>query len=66
MRRLYIGMIILLGSVFVVAQENPMGFFVTSTGLGNGGDLGEVSGADAHCQALAETVGAGDIQQVVA
>jgi hypothetical protein len=40
------------------AQE--MGFFITSVGPGNGGDLGGLSGADAHCQALAEAVGAGD------
>jgi hypothetical protein len=40
------------------AQE--MGFFITSVGPGSGGDLGGLSGADAHCQALAEAVGAGD------
>ena len=38
----------------------PMGFFVTSVGLGDGGNLGGLEGADAHCQALAEEVGAGD------
>ncbi len=37
-----------------------MGFFVTSVGVGNGGDLGGLEGADAHCQALAEAAGAGD------
>ena len=37
-----------------------MGFFITSVGPGNGGDLGGLEGADAHCQALAEAVGAGD------
>jgi hypothetical protein len=31
-------------------------FFVTSKGLGKGGDL---AGADAHCQALAQAQGAG-------
>ena len=36
-----------------------MTFFVTSTGTGKGGDLGGLSGADAHCQALAQSVGAG-------
>jgi hypothetical protein len=36
-----------------------LGFFITSEGPGNGGDLGGLSGADAHCQALAESVGAG-------
>ena len=38
----------------------PMGFFITSVGPGNGADLGGLAGADAHCQALAEAVGAGD------
>jgi hypothetical protein len=36
-----------------------MTFFVTSIGLGKGGDLGGLAGADAHCQALAKIVGAG-------
>jgi hypothetical protein len=36
-----------------------MTFFVTSTGLGNGADLGGLAGADAHCQALASAAGAG-------
>ena len=35
-------------------------FFVTSRGLGNGGNLGGVSAADAHCQALAKAEGSGD------
>jgi hypothetical protein len=35
-------------------------FFITSKGLGKGGDLGGLAGADAHCQALAEAQGAGD------
>ena len=35
-------------------------FFVTSVGPGNGGDLGGLAGADAHCQALAEAEYAGD------
>lgn len=36
----------------------PMGFFITSTGPGNGADLGGLAGADAHCQKLATAVGA--------
>jgi hypothetical protein len=40
--------------------QQPMGFFITSVGLGNGGDLGGLEGADAHCEALAAAVGAGD------
>jgi hypothetical protein len=38
---------------------NPMTFFVTSTGLGKGADLGGLAGADRHCQSLAQSVGAG-------
>ena len=38
----------------------PMSFFVTSTGLGKGGDLGGLEGADKHCQALAQAAGAGN------
>lgn len=37
----------------------PLSFFVTSEGLGKGADLGGLAGADAHCQTLAATVGAG-------
>ena len=37
----------------------PLGFFVTSEGLGKGADLGGLAGADAHCQQLAASVGAG-------
>jgi hypothetical protein len=35
-------------------------FFVTSKGLGKGGDLEGLMGADTHCQALAQAQGAGD------
>lgn len=36
-----------------------MGFFVTSVGAGDGGNLGGLAGADAHCQGLADKAGAG-------
>jgi hypothetical protein len=36
----------------------PMSFFVTSVGIGKGGDLGGLAGADAHCLALAIAAGA--------
>ena len=36
-----------------------MTFFVTSEPIGNGGNLGGLAGADAHCQTLAAAVGAG-------
>ena len=47
----------------VSAQQIPQApnttFFVTSIGPGKGGDLGGLAGADAHCQQLATTIGAG-------
>jgi hypothetical protein len=41
-------------------QQQPMSFFVTSVGLGDGANLGGLAGADRHCQNLATTVGAGN------
>lgn len=38
-------------------QDTSMSFFVTSTGLGKGANLGGLAGADAHCKALAEAAG---------
>jgi hypothetical protein len=38
----------------------PLGFFVTSEGVGKGGNLGGLAGADAHCQKLATAAGAGN------
>jgi hypothetical protein len=38
----------------------PMSFFVTSAGPGDGGNLGGLAGADKHCQTLAAAVGAGN------
>ena len=42
-----------------MAQQANMTFFVTSHGPGKGADLGSLAGADAHCQSLAASVGAG-------
>lgn len=42
------------------ATSRDMTFFITSTNPGRGGDLGGLAGADAHCQALAQAVGAGN------
>ena len=42
-----------------IAQAPDTTFFVTSAGPGKGGDLGGLTGADAHCQALATAIGAG-------
>jgi hypothetical protein len=49
----------LLGAVPGQAQQANMSFFVTSAGPGMGADLGGLAGADAHCQKLAVSVGAG-------
>jgi len=42
------------------ARARNMSFFVTSVGIGDGGNLGGLIGADKLCQALAAAVGAGD------
>ncbi|MGH9256429.1 MAG: lectin [Vicinamibacterales bacterium] len=54
-----------LSSYLALAQQspaprNPMTFFVTSEPIGDGGNLGGLAGADAHCQQLAAAAGAGD------
>src|ERR1700676_4302025 len=55
----------LLGSYLGFSQKTnnppmPMSFFITSAGPGDGGNLGGLPGADAHCQKLAAAVGAGN------
>ena len=65
MRFLATSSFIVLASILCVAQgrgqqpPRPLGFFVTSAGLGKGGDLGGLAGADAHCAALAKAIGPG-------
>jgi hypothetical protein len=41
------------------SQSADTSFFVTSNGIGNGGNLGGLAGADNHCQTLAQAAGAG-------
>jgi hypothetical protein len=53
------GLLALSIATALQAQRPPMTFFVTSSGLGKGGNLGGIKGADAHCQALAQSTGAG-------
>jgi hypothetical protein len=53
----------LVASTASFSQDNEqpeMSFFITSVGSGDGGNLGGLAGADAHCQALAAAVGRGD------
>ena len=40
--------------------KSVLSFFITGRGVGRGGDLGGLAGADAHCQALAKAEGSGD------
>ena len=53
----------LLGSYIAYAQQapaappQPMSFFVTSVGKGDGANLGGLAGADAYCQTLAAAAG---------
>ena len=56
--------VLTLGGAGSEAQQPPpqapnMTFFVTSSGLGKGGDLGGLEGADRQCQTLAQAAGAG-------
>ena len=41
------------------AQSAATSFFVTSNGIGNGGNLGGLAGADNYCQTLAQAAGSG-------
>ena len=55
---------LLAGSYFAFAQtpaqQHPMTFFLTSTGVPGGANFGGLAGADAHCQELAAAAGAGN------
>ncbi len=51
--------LLLLAAVPVQAQQANMTFFVASTPIGNGGNLGGLAGADNQCQTLAQAAGAG-------
>ena len=42
-----------------LAQSAGTSFFVTQCGIGNGGNLGGLAGADNYCQQLAQAAGAG-------
>lgn len=50
---------LLLLAAPVQAQQANMTFFITSTPIGNGGNLGGLTGADNQCQTLAQAAGAG-------
>jgi hypothetical protein len=50
---------VILVPVTAFSQSPNMSFFITSAGSGNGANLGGLTGADALCQKLAASVGAG-------
>jgi hypothetical protein len=52
-------LVFVLGAGADAQTPAPMSFFVTSVGLGKGGDLGGLEGADKQCQSLAQAAGAG-------
>ena len=54
-----IGVAILVAACATTPSTGEMSFFVSSVGKGNGADLGGLAGADAHCQALGASAGAG-------
>jgi len=45
---------------FTQTPDSSLGFFITGRSLGTGGNFGGLAGADAHCQQLADSVGAGN------
>jgi hypothetical protein len=55
--------LLVLGPGLLAQQQpptpQPMSFFITSAGPGDGGNLGGLAGADKHCQTLAAAAGGG-------
>ena len=51
------GLALSLASPPALAGDHSMSFFVTSVGIGDGGNLGGLAGADAHCEKLATAAG---------
>ncbi len=42
-------LVLLAASTAAISSDGKMTFFVTSHGIGNGGNLGGIEGGDAHC-----------------
>ncbi len=51
------GILLVVSAPVALAADPPMGFFVTSVGIGDGANLGGLAGADAHCTKLAGAAG---------
>lgn len=56
-KRMILAAVVAFAGSAAAAQDGGMSFFVTSENPGNGGNLGGLEGADAHCTALAEAAG---------
>ena len=56
-----IALLLFLGAGPAWGQSADMSFFITSSGPGDGANLGGLEGADQHCQALAYAAGFGDL-----
>lgn len=54
---LFVGTAVVAGLSLAQGPAGNASFFVTSRNPGQGGNLGGLAGADAHCQALAEAAG---------
>jgi hypothetical protein len=55
------GTLVVLATLQPVQSQTPnLSFFITSAGSGNGANLGGLAGADAICQKLAASAGAGN------
>lgn len=52
--------LVLSASTATPTTAEPMSFFLTSEGSGNGANLGGLAGADAHCARLAAAAGAAE------
>ncbi len=49
--------LLMMSAPMAMAGDPPMGFFITSVGMGDGGNLGGLAGADAYCAKLANSAG---------
>jgi hypothetical protein len=56
-----LAVLLLIGVAPASAQSADMSFFITSSGPGDGANLGGLEGADRHCQVLGHTAGFGDL-----
>ena len=57
---LVVAMAVLMPGILSAQSQEPMGFFITSVGPGDGANLGGLEGADQHCETLAQAAGAGN------